>query len=70
MTVSIQVAKYICEKTGWNTSNLRLQKILYIAHMLHIGETETPLIDDSFEGLGLRSSCAKSLSSFQNVWFF
>lgn len=31
------VAKYICEKSGWTVSNLQLQKLMYLAQMIHMG---------------------------------
>lgn len=46
---ALQAAKYLCEASGWKLSNLALQKILYIAHMLHLGETGEPLINGRFE---------------------
>ncbi|AHD08088.1 Panacea domain-containing protein [Phaeobacter gallaeciensis] len=33
------VAKYICEKSGWNISNLQLQKLMYLAQMIYMGRT-------------------------------
>jgi uncharacterized phage-associated protein len=33
----------------WKLSNLPLQKMLYIAHMFHLGKHGTPLINESFE---------------------
>ncbi len=33
------VCKYICEKAGWELTNLELQKILYLAQMFHMGRT-------------------------------
>ena len=46
----LSAAKFYCEFSGWSTPNLRLQKILYIAHMCHLGQTEgEPLIDGNFE---------------------
>jgi len=40
MTVSASAAaKRMCERSGWTLSNLELQKLLYIAHMFHLGET-------------------------------
>lgn len=33
------VCKYICEKSSWTLSNLRLQKILYLAQMFYMGRT-------------------------------
>jgi uncharacterized phage-associated protein len=50
MAVSVaSAAKRLCEKTGWTLSNLELQKILYIAHMFHLGETGQPLVPGHFE---------------------
>lgn len=46
---AISAAKALCEETGWSISNLALQKMLYIAHMLYYGRTGEPLIRDSFE---------------------
>lgn len=50
MTVSsIDAGKTICELSKWQTSNLRLQKLLYIAHMYHIGITKgEDLIEEDF----------------------
>lgn len=31
------VAKYICEKSDWSVSNLELQKLMYLAQMIHMG---------------------------------
>lgn len=31
------VCKYICERSGWRVSNLQLQKLLYLAQMIHMG---------------------------------
>lgn len=51
MTISVFVAaKALGEFSGWNLSNLKIQKILYIAHMFYMGNNEgAPLINDSFE---------------------
>lgn len=49
---SIQAGRIICELSGWRTSNLRLQKLLYIACMNFIGtDTSNPrlLIRQDFE---------------------
>ncbi|GAW34197.1 hypothetical protein RA2_01242 [Roseovarius sp. A-2] len=42
-------AQYICEKSGWSLTQLSLQKILYIAHMVHMGRERGPLVDGHFE---------------------
>lgn len=48
MSISaLQAAKVACESSGWKLSNLQLQKILYIAHMVYAGRNEgSKLIDD------------------------
>lgn len=46
---SIDAGKTLCELSGWAISNLQLQKILYLAHMLHLGRFEKPLINDGFQ---------------------
>ncbi len=42
-------AKAACELRGWNVSNLEIQKILYIAHMIHLGEHGVPLVNEIFQ---------------------
>jgi len=50
MTVStMAAAKFLGQRSGWSLSNLELQKYLYIAHMLHLGQHGEPLIDGHFE---------------------
>lgn len=51
MSISpLAAAKRICERSGWTISNLKLQKILYMAHMAYMGEHNgQPLIDGQFE---------------------
>lgn len=50
MTVkAVDAANYLCEKSGWKLSNLQLQKILYIADMNFVGQTQSRLIDEDFE---------------------
>jgi len=50
MTISVfDAAKRLCKKSGWSLTNLELQKLIYIAHMFHIGEHGVPLIRESFE---------------------
>ena len=46
---SIQAGKKLCVLSGWNLSNLRLQKLLYIAHMYHLAEMKEELINEKFE---------------------
>lgn len=50
MAVSaLSAAKTVCELRDWNVSNLELQKVLYIAHMFHLGRTGQPLVAEGFE---------------------
>ena len=50
MTVSVlSAAKYLAEKSGWQLSNLELQKLIYLAHMFHLGRTGEPLVSGKFE---------------------
>jgi|GEM_PF-6636616 len=47
---ALSAARAICELRDWEVSNLELQKILYIAHMVYLGETDShPLIKENFE---------------------
>jgi uncharacterized phage-associated protein len=50
MTVSVlAAAKWLCERSGWSLSNLELQKLLYIAHMFHLGNNREALVSGHFE---------------------
>lgn len=51
MAVSaFSAAKTLCELRKWEISNLSLQKILYLAHMYHLGvNSGAPLILEEFE---------------------
>lgn len=50
MSVSVfSAARYLCETSGWGLSNLKLQKILFLAHMVHLGEKGSPLVNERFE---------------------
>ncbi|MBS1091493.1 DUF4065 domain-containing protein [Gluconobacter sp. Dm-74] len=51
MTISsMAAAKRVCERSGWNITNLKLQKILYMAHLAYMGEHNGQhLIDGRFE---------------------
>lgn len=46
---ALSAAKTLCEMQGWRLLNLELQKILYIAQMLHLGRTGRPLLREPFE---------------------
>lgn len=43
------VAKTVCDLSGWNLTHLKLQKILYILQMFHIGKYKNPLFSSEFE---------------------
>lgn len=44
------VCKFVCEVGDWNVSNLRLQKVLYIAQMFYMGRNNGDrLVDATFE---------------------
>jgi len=50
MAVSaLSAAKYLAELSNWSLSNLAIQKLLYIAHMVHLGRHQTKLIAEPFE---------------------
>lgn len=50
MTINIlQAAKYVSKLSNWEFTNLELQKILYIAHMLFYGHKKKPLIRGEFQ---------------------
>lgn len=47
---ALAAARRICERSGWSITNLKLQKILYMAHMAYMGEHNgQPLIKGHFE---------------------
>lgn len=42
-------AQFICQQSGWTATQLKLQKILYLAHMVHLGRGNGPLVTGHFE---------------------
>jgi hypothetical protein len=47
---SSTAARYACRMSGWSLTNLKLQKILYIARMVFVGRTKDQLlIDEAFK---------------------
>jgi uncharacterized phage-associated protein len=48
-TTILQVAKTLGDLSGFSLSNLELQKIGYIAEMLHLGRHNAPLIREDWE---------------------
>lgn len=51
MPVSVfSAAGHLAERSGWSLSNLKIQKLLYLAHMFHLGRNNgIPLVDRYFE---------------------
>lgn len=51
MTISVlSAARRLADQSGWTLSNLKLQKILYLAHMFYLGRTSgDPLVSGYFE---------------------
>ena len=46
----LRAAKHVGNISGWSLSHLRVQKLLYIAHMFHLGKNENrPLVEGNFE---------------------
>ncbi len=46
---SPSAALFLADLLDWSRSNLELQKILYIAHMLHLGQQNAPLVEGNFQ---------------------
>lgn len=48
---SLSALKTLCDASGWTTSNLSANKLLYLANMFHMSEdpNNRPLVDESFE---------------------
>ena len=42
-------ARRVCGRGNWQVTNLALQKILYLAQMIYMGENKMRLIDATFE---------------------
>ena len=51
MTITaLQAGKIMGERSTWRLSNLEMQKILYLAHMVHLGKHDAkPLVTGYFE---------------------
>lgn len=50
MAASImQVARRLGQLSGWTLSNLKMQKIGFIAEMLHLGREREPLINEQWQ---------------------
>lgn len=44
----LQAGKELCRLSGGTLTQLKMQKILYYAHMIHLGRTSEPLIKNDF----------------------
>ncbi|MDP6708427.1 MAG: DUF4065 domain-containing protein [Alphaproteobacteria bacterium] len=46
-----EAAKKVCQLRNWRVSNLEIQKILYLAHMVYMGRygEDQPLVAENFE---------------------
>ena len=42
-------AKYLCQASGWQLSNLQIQKMLYLADMNFVGQGNGRLVHEDFE---------------------
>ncbi len=50
MAVSVlDAANHLCKKSGWTLTQIELQKLLYLAHMIHLGNRDEPLVRGDFE---------------------
>ena len=50
MTVQVNdAASYLCGRSGWQLSNLKLQKMLYMADMNFVGQNGVRLLNEDFE---------------------
>ena len=45
----LRAGKHLAKMSGWTYSNLEMQKILYISHMVYLGQLHEPLIEGHFE---------------------
>ena len=51
----LTAAYYLCDKSGWTLSSLKLQKLLYFAQMMALGESKDEIVSDDpdFDGLAM-----------------
>ncbi|MGR3724513.1 Panacea domain-containing protein [Abyssibius alkaniclasticus] len=49
MYSAFDVAGTLCDRSDWQLSNLSIQKLVYLAHMIHLGEGHGPLVSEKFE---------------------
>lgn len=46
---AMDAAVTLAKTSGWSLSNLQIQKLLYIAQMMHIGRHGAPIFNEDFE---------------------
>ena len=46
---SLSAAKRLCELSGWQISQLKLQKMLYLADMVYVGANGCSMFDENYE---------------------
>ena len=50
MTINSSIAaRTMAQFLDWDVTNLKLQKMLYIAHLFFLGRHKMPLVDEDFE---------------------
>lgn len=45
----LDAAHHLCKKSVWMLTQIELQKLLYLAHMIHLGNYSKPLVRGDFE---------------------
>ena len=45
----LRAARFIAVRAGWSRTNLELQKLIYIAQMIHVGMNGSALVKGDFE---------------------
>jgi hypothetical protein len=46
---ALTAARHMCERSDWSLTNLKLQKMLYLAQMIYMGQFQERLINGAFE---------------------
>ena len=46
---ALAAARRMCERSGWQLTNLQLQKMLYLAQMMYLGRHGERLLNGTFE---------------------
>jgi uncharacterized phage-associated protein len=46
---ALAAARFMCARSDWTLTNLELQKMLYLAQMMHLGTTNERLMNGTFE---------------------